>query len=52
MGSLFIGVVLLFPKGLVGSLRDLARRFKLNSGGKSYVPTNEPGTTIEVETAS
>ncbi len=30
MGGLFVGVVLLFPKGIVGAIRDLLKRFKPN----------------------
>jgi urea transport system permease protein len=52
MGGLFIGVVLLFPKGLVGSLRDLFSRIKTTWRKPVYTtPTIEP-TNIEVETAS
>jgi urea transport system permease protein len=31
MGSLFVGVVLLFPKGLLGTLGDLTKRFRSKS---------------------
>jgi urea transport system permease protein len=52
MGGLFIGVVLLFPKGLVGSLKDGVKR--LQSGlrrSPEYVPPVEP-SGIEIETVS
>jgi urea transport system permease protein len=52
MGGLFIGVVLLFPKGLVGSIRDLLSRIKTTWRKPVYTaPAIEP-TNIEVETAS
>jgi urea transport system permease protein len=51
MGGLFVGVVLLFPKGLIGSLGDTIQRFRPDSR-KNYPsrPAESPG--IEVETAS
>lgn len=50
MGALFVGVVILFPKGLIGAFTDAMQRFKPGQG-KSYsaFPTDPP---IEVETAS
>jgi urea transport system permease protein len=30
MGALFVGVVLLFPKGIIGTLNDLLKRFRPN----------------------
>jgi urea transport system permease protein len=50
MGGLFVGVVLLFPKGLIGSLGETIQRFKPGSR-KTYtsLPSESPG--IEVETA-
>jgi len=53
MGGLFIGVVLLFPKGLVGSLRDLFTRIKLmwrTTSRTSPVTSIAPATIEEVET--
>lgn len=51
MGGLFVGVVLLFPKGLIGSLGDTIQRFKPGSRkGYAFRPAESPG--IEVETAS
>jgi urea transport system permease protein len=52
MGGLFIGVVLLFPKGLVGSVGDMVARLKLLLRKRVYTaPSIEP-PNIEVETAS
>ena len=50
MGSLFIGVVLLFPKGVVGSLRDLFQKIKVNPR-REYLPLSAEPSAIEVETA-
>jgi urea transport system permease protein len=50
MGSLFIGVVLLFPKGIVGSIRDLVLRIKPVLR-RSYLPRSAEPAPIEVEAA-
>ena len=52
MGGLFVGVVLLFPKGLVGAVSRTAMSASSRSGTSptSRSPTAEPA--IEVETAS
>jgi urea transport system permease protein len=50
MGLLFVGVVLLFPKGIVGSLKDGYQRLK-PLWNKSPDPRLEPEAAIEVETA-
>ena len=47
MGGLFVGVVLLFPKGLMGWISDLTRPFKSRSRNAGYVPSD-----IEVEAPS
>lgn len=50
MGLLFVGVVLLFPKGITGSVSDLLKRFGLNRN----LATSKPGAvdpSIEPETA-
>jgi len=48
MGLLFVGVVLLFPKGLVGSVKDGYERLK-PLWNKSYVPHTTPEPAIEPE---
>jgi urea transport system permease protein len=50
MGGLFVGVVLLFPKGLVGSIIDLFQRYKPGAQ-KSYPSIPAEPSGIEVETA-
>lgn len=51
MGGLFVGVVLLFPKGIVGAAQDgLARIKPLVRGVR--VPQPAPDPAIEIETAS
>ena len=51
MGGLFVGVVLLFPKGMVGAVRDGYHRLK-PLWNKSYVPPTQSEPAIEIETAS
>ncbi|MBC7813574.1 MAG: urea ABC transporter permease subunit UrtC, partial [Burkholderiales bacterium] len=53
MGALFVGVVLVFPKGIVGSVSDLARRFglKWNSPTLPLPGAVEPGLDVS-ETVS
>ncbi|MFN8449663.1 MAG: urea ABC transporter permease subunit UrtC [Anaerolineae bacterium] len=51
MGGLFVGVVLLFPKGLVGAVQDGYERLK-PLWNKSYVPHPKAEPSVEVETAS
>ena len=51
MGVLFISVVLLFPKGIVGSIRDLSTRLRRNRTGTTTETPILPETNIEVETA-
>ena len=46
--ALFIGVVLLFPKGIVGSLSDGLDRIK-PLWDKSYVPQPKTETPVEAE---
>ena len=48
MGVLFVGVVLLFPKGLVGAVKDGYERLK-PLWNKSYVPHTTPEAAIEPE---
>ncbi|MAS36061.1 MAG: urea ABC transporter permease subunit UrtC [Anaerolineaceae bacterium] len=53
MGALFVGVVLLFPKGLVGTLQSLYTRL---SSRIRRTPLNHPGTAVaaadlEIDTA-
>ncbi|HVU10330.1 MAG TPA: urea ABC transporter permease subunit UrtC [Phototrophicaceae bacterium] len=48
MGVLFIGVVLLFPKGIIGSLGDGWNRIK-PLWDKSYVPQPKTETQVEAE---
>lgn len=50
MGGLFIGVVLLFPKGLIGSLADLSKRFRAG-WLKPYRPQAAQAANIDVEQA-
>ncbi len=50
MGLLFVGVVLLFPKGIVGSIRDGIRRINPMWASKSPEPRLESDAAIEVET--
>jgi urea transport system permease protein len=50
MGLLFVGVVLLFPKGLIGSLRDLIRHINPGWRSNSPEPRLETDAAIEVET--
>ncbi len=52
MGGLFIGVVLLFPKGLVGSIRDLLVRLQTMWGKRTYPSAALEPVNIEIETAS
>ncbi len=51
MGGLFVGVVLLFPKGLVGAVVDGFNRLR-PLWNKSYIPQPKTDAQIEVETAS
>ena len=50
MGALFVGVVLLFPKGFVGEARDFAARIRTRFG-RSPTPPKPADATIDVETA-
>jgi urea transport system permease protein len=51
MGGLFVGVVLLFPKGLIGSLGETIQRFRPGSQ-KNFPARLEESPGIEVEVAS
>ncbi len=50
MGALFVGVVILFPMGLVGAYRDLVARIR-SRFGSSPTPQQPVDATIDVETA-
>ncbi|MBC7814228.1 MAG: urea ABC transporter permease subunit UrtC, partial [Burkholderiales bacterium] len=50
MGGLFVGVVLLFPKGLVGSLGDTVRRFK-PAWRRLVTARQSDDAALDVETA-
>ena len=50
MGGLFIGVVLLFPKGLVGTFNDLVARRRSSTGRAAMSTRSE--TVIEIEPVS
>ncbi len=50
MGGLFVGVVVLFPKGLIGSLADGVQRLQALWGQSRNQPLTESPTNIEVET--
>jgi urea transport system permease protein len=56
MGGLFVGVVLLFPKGLVGTVWDLIARFKPSwrppTSSAPIDPASVDGMNIEAEAAS
>jgi hypothetical protein len=45
---LFVGVVLLFPKGLVGAFRNRFAPVRL--WGRSSLPLSKPEPSIDVET--
>lgn len=52
IGGLFIGVVLLFPKGLVGSVRDVFARLAQMVRKPTFISSTVEPSGIEVETAS
>jgi urea transport system permease protein len=51
MGGLFVGVVLLFPRGLVGAVRDLYDRLH-PLWNKSYVQRTKEPPTVDLEIVS
>ncbi len=51
MGGLFVGVVVLFPKGIVGSLQDGFQRVKVRGNKSGAIPSLE-SASIEVEATS
>lgn len=50
MGGLFIGVVLLFPKGIVGTIQDLTLRARATRGPK--LPSTRSETALDIEPVS
>jgi len=51
MGALFIGVVLLFPEGIIGAGQKLWRRLSPNSKGASEVVEVDKQTNLELDEA-
>ena len=51
MGILFIGVVLLFPEGLIGAVQKLIQRFNKTGKGSASTSEPDPQTNLEMDEA-
>jgi len=51
MGILFIGVVLLFPEGLIGAVQKLIQRFNKTRKGSASTSEPDPQTNLEMDEA-